>query len=137
MKYLHKNPGKQMFAKQSYVAVTLPIEECRKKGRRLIIYPIENKFEEICDLLGIMEGLVFVSLLRGTAGTALFPLQSQTSSPLPLALFNFCDGLVLGNDDDIFGSYFRKNSRGFSGILASSTDLVAVFPEEEGKGNAG
>lgn len=70
-----------------------------------------------------------------TAGAALFPLQSQTLSPLPLVLLDLGDSLLLGNDN-ILGSYSRENSCGFSGILAPGTDLVAVFPEEEWERNA-
>lgn len=85
------------------------------------------------------KGLVVASLVRGstagTASTAGLPLQSQTLSPLPLVLLDLCDSLFLGNDN-ILGSYSRKNGGGLSGILAPSTDLVAVFPEEEWERNA-
>lgn len=71
----------------------------------------------------------------GTAGTALLSLQCQAGLPLLLMLFNFLNGLILG-DFNVLGSHSRKNSRGFGSILALGTDPITVFVEEGREGNA-
>lgn len=73
--------------------------------------------------------------VAGTASTAGCSLQCLALSSFLLLLLNLLDSLVLG-DLDVLGSHFRKNSRGFGGILALGTDPVTVLVEESGEGNA-